>query len=600
MLTRRSALATTAAALLAAGVRPAVAHTAAPVEDQGPALDAFFEQSFERRLDRSPQLAASLGDPRNAGAWDDPSLEFAAQSDAIALEEADRLRNEFDLAALDPARALSAALFLDQAERVRASAPFRQHSYHFNQMFGAQSRLPAFLINQHRVRERADAEAYIERLEGFGAVMDALVARTEAAAAAGISPPRFVYDYVTSDCRNVLADNPLIGDFAAKVDALDLREGAKRRLKSRAERAIARSVAPAYERALEALTGLQARARDTDGVWDLPDGEAYYAERLANQTTTTMTADEVHELGLSEVARIQGEMRTIMATVGFGGDLPDFYRFMETDERFYLPGTPEGKAEYITRAKAALDQMSARAPEFFNRLPRAGFEVRPVEAFREQSAGLAFYQRPSADGARPGIYYANTYDMRALPLYQLEALAYHEAIPGHHFQIALQQELEGVPRFRRFGGYTAYSEGWALYCELLAKEMGFYQDPYSDFGRLTLEVRRAIRLVVDTGLHAKRWPRSQAIQYILDNQPGGEDQARKDIDRYIVMPGQATAYKIGMNTILDLRSEAKAAMGEAIDSRRIFDIRAFHDVVLSEGAMPLNMLAERVRAFAGV
>jgi uncharacterized protein (DUF885 family) len=219
--------------------------------------------------------------------------------------------------------------------------------------------------------------------------------------------------------------------------------------------------------------------------------------------------------------------------------------------------------------------------------------VRAVEAFREQSAGLAFYQRPSADGSRPGVYYANTVDMRALPLYQLEALAFHEGIPGHHFQIALQQELDGLPRFRRFGGgFTAYSEGWALYCELLAKEMGFYTDPYSDFGRLTLELRRAIRLVVDTGLHAKRWPREQAIRYVLENQPGEEAQARRDIDRYIVMPGQATAYLIGSLEIQRLRREAQTRMGDR------FSIAGFHDVVLSSGAVPLDVLEDMVSAWS--
>jgi uncharacterized protein (DUF885 family) len=266
---------------------------------------------------------------------------------------------------------------------------------------------------------------------------------------------------------------------------------------------------------------------------------------------------------------------------------------MESEPRFYEAQSDEGKASYVRKATAAIDAMRLKLPEYFIQLPKAQIEVRAVEAYRENGAGLAFYERPAADGSRPGVYYCNTSDMKALPLYQLEALAYHEGIPGHHMQIAIAQELEGVPRFRRFGGgYTAYSEGWGLYTERLAREMGFYTDPYSDFGRLTLELRRAIRLVVDTGLHHKRWPRQQAVDYILANQPGGEEQARKDIDRYIVMPGQATAYMIGQMEILRLREAARQAMGAR------FDIRGFHSTVLSEGAVPLDILAERVRAWS--
>jgi uncharacterized protein (DUF885 family) len=385
----------------------------------------------------------------------------------------------------------------------------------------------------------------------------------------------------------------LRADFAAKVAGLGLSEADTQRLIAAADAALQASVLPAYQEAIRVLTAQQTSAGTDDGVWRLPNGDAYYAERLATQTTTALTADEIHQIGLDNVARIHSEMQGIMRQVGFAGSLSDFFTFMETDPQFYLPQNDEGKAAYIARAGAAIAAMQERVPAFFNQTPRASMVVRAVEAFREQSAGLAFYQRPSADGSRPGVYYANTVDMRALPLYQLEALAFHEGIPGHHFQIALQQELDGLPRFRRFGGgFTAYSEGWALYCELLAKEMGFYTDPYSDFGRLTLELRRAIRLVVDTGLHAKRWPREQAIRYVLENQPGEEAQARRDIDRYIVMPGQATAYLIGSLEIQRLRREAQTRMGDR------FSIAGFHDVVLSSGAVPLDVLEDMVSAWS--
>ncbi|OYW86294.1 MAG: hypothetical protein B7Z22_06890, partial [Hyphomonas sp. 32-62-5] len=286
-----------------------------------------------------------------------------------------------------------------------------------------------------------------------------------------------------------------------------------------------------------------------------------------------------------------GEMAAIMQQVGFEGDLQDFFQFMRTDPRFYKPETPEGREEYLAEARAAIARMEADLPNLFNTFPKAGLIVQAVEPFREKSAGKAFYNRPAPDGSRPGIYYANLYRMADMPTYQLEALAFHEGIPGHHMQIAIAQELEGIPSFRKYGGYTAYSEGWGLYTELLPKELGYYADPYSDFGRLAMEIWRAARLVVDTGLHSKQWTREQAVQYLLENTPNPEGDARKAIDRYIVMPGQATAYKIGMIKIVELRERAKTELGEA------FDIRDFHDVVLKNGAVPLAILEENVDAW---
>lgn len=599
MLTRRTFLTSSSAAALAAC---ATGPGGQPQTGPNPALAAFFEAAFETELDASPQFATAVGDKRNYGRWDDPSVAADEARDRRIADAVAALRAQFDPAALaDPQDKLSFALFEKRLARAQAQAPFRLHSYSFNQMFGVQSAIPSFLINQHRVSSLADAEAYVSRLEGVQAYLGGALARSREAQAQGVLPPRFVYDYVLSDCANVIAgapfadgpDSPLRADFAAKVASLGLSEADTQRLIAAADAALQASVLPAYQEAIRVLTAQQTSAGTDDGVWRLPNGDAYYAERLATQTTTALTADEIHQIGLDNVARIHSEMQGIMRQVGFAGSLSDFFTFMETDPQFYLPQTDEGKAAYIARAGAAIAAMQERVPAFFNQTPRASMVVRAVEAFREQSAGLAFYQRPSADGSRPGVYYANTVDMRALPLYQLEALAFHEGIPGHHFQIALQQELDGLPRFRRFGGgFTAYSEGWALYCELLAKEMGFYTDPYSDFGRLTLELRRAIRLVVDTGLHAKRWPREQAIRYVLENQPGEEAQARRDIDRYIVMPGQATAYLIGSLEIQRLRREAQTRMGDR------FSIAGFHDVVLSSGAVPLDVLEDMVSAWS--
>lgn len=301
-----------------------------------------------------------------------------------------------------------------------------------------------------------------------------------------------------------------------------------------------------------------------------------------------MTANEIHEVGLSEVARIHDEMRAIMKKVEFKGDLQAFFEFMRTDKQFYYPDTTEGKERYLSEATALIDDMKSRLDKLFLVKPKADLIVKAVEAFREKSAGKAFYQQPAPDGSRPGTYYANLYRMSDMPTYQMAALAYHEGIPGHHMQIAIAQELEGIPTFRKFGRYTAYVEGWGLYSEMIPKEIGLYQDPYSDFGRLAMELWRACRLVVDTGIHAKKWTRQQGIDYYVNNTPNPATDAVKMVERHIVMPSQATAYKIGMLKIVELREGPKAKLGGK------FSLPEFHDVVLKNGAVPLSVLEDLV------
>jgi uncharacterized protein (DUF885 family) len=606
MLSRRHLITTSAAAGLGAcaGVpggasgtpgtaAPSVIESAAP-DGRAALLAEFFERVFDGNLSRYPELATSLGDKRGYDRWDDDSPAAEAADLARQVTTNQTLQRLAAPLALNPQDRLSVQLFGKQTDRAVAAARFTGHTYLFNQMFGTHTSIPTFLANQHAVATLEDAQAYITRLEGVGRKLDTHRLRSEASAAAGLTPPKHIYDYVLSDCRNLLAgapfgdgatDAPMWASAQAKINGLTVDDATKSRLKAQARSVLLSSVKPAYERLITSLESQQASARTTDGVWALRDGEAYYAERLANQTTTSLTANEVHQIGLDAVARIHGEMGAIMRRVGFTGTRDAFFDDLESNPRFFVDDTPEGKARYMREATALIDTMRTRLPEVFNVQPRAPMEVRAVEAFRERSAGLAFYQRPTPDGSRPGIYYINTYNVKAIPTYQMEALAYHEGIPGHHMQIAIAQELEGIPRFRKFGGFTAYSEGWGLYSELLPKEMGFYSDPYSDFGRLTLELRRAIRLVVDTGLHAKRWPRQQAVDYILANQPGDLPSAERDIDRYIVMPGQATAYLIGQMEILRLREAARTRL------RGRFDIRQFHDVVLTNGAVPLDVLA---------
>ena len=546
-----------------------------------------------------------LGIKDDYGQWDDVSDAHALGDLELQRAIVAEMKATFEYDRLDPQAKLSWRLAEYELSQAEAAFPFRDHAYVFNQMFGVQSGIPAFLVNQHKVASLSDAEAYISRLEGIPAYLGQNVANAQASAAKGILPPRFVYDYVLSDSRGVITgypfvdegeDSPLLEDFRKKVTALvdaeTITQDEAETLLARAADALRDGVGPAYEAAIVELEAQTSVATTDDGAWKLPDADAYYAMRLKQITTTVMTADEIHELGLAEVARIQNEMRGIMKQVGFDGTLEEFFEFTRTDPQFFKPNTDEGRSEYLTEATAAIDAMREDLPTVFKTFPKADLIVKAVEPFREQSAGKAFYSRPAPDGSRPGTYYANLYRMQDMPTYQLQALAFHEGIPGHHMQIAMAQELEGIPSFRKYGGYTAYTEGWGLYSELLPKEMGYYSDPYDDFGRLAMEIWRAARLVVDTGIHDRKWTREEAVQYLLENTPNPEGDCQKAIDRYIVMPGQATAYKIGMLKIVDLREMAKAELGDA------FDIRDFHDVVLRDGAVPLAILEQSVLAWA--
>lgn len=588
------------------------APTAAPTAETTDArASAFFERAFDERVAASPEFAAQLGQRLRYSEWTPLTEAERAASLARTQRQLEELERSIDRNDLSAQGRLSYDIFTANARRNLAGAQWQYHGYVFDQMNGLQSRIPAFLINTHRVETVADAEAYIARLEGVSRRVDEAIAWATESERRGVLPPKFVFPYVVSDARNVITgapfgdasaagaagaavagDSPLWADIKAKVSALGSADEATRtRLLSAAERALRGSVGPAYQRIIAYAEAAERRAGTDDGIWRLPEGARYYDHLLAGYTTTSMTAEQIHAVGLAEVARIEGEMRAIMQQVGFQGSLPEFFEAVRKDPRFYYPDTPEGKAAYLAEATRVIDDMRTRLPQLFRTMPKAPMIVKAVEPFRERSAGKAFYQSPSADGKRPGIYYANLYRMADMPKYELPALAYHEGIPGHHMQLAIAGELEELPRFRRFGGFTAYSEGWGLYTERLPKELGLYADPYEDFGRLTMEMTRAVRLVVDTGLHAKRWTREQVIQYHLEKLPMTRDAATKATERYIVMPGQATAYTVGMLKILELRASAKTALGPR------FDIRDFHDVVLRSGALPLDLLEQQVDAW---
>ncbi|MBL4869397.1 MAG: DUF885 domain-containing protein [Robiginitomaculum sp.] len=566
---------------------------------QNEKLDVWFEKVFMDSVGHYPQFLTQLGIKTDYDKWNNPSKAFFLERLDEDRANLEHLKSSYNIADLDENHALSYRLFVESVEDDLATAKYWDYGYTFNQMFGVQSGIPTFMINQHRIGSVEDAEAYIARLNGVKSYMDEHLKNAKTSASKGIMPPLYVYDHVLRDARNIIKGAPfdegdystLLTDFEGKVKKLDLSDEQEQALFKGAITALLTSFKPAYEGLIAEMESQQSRASTDDGVWKLPDGVAYYKSRLKQMTTTDMTATEIHNLGLSEVERIHTEMRTIMKTVGFKGSLQEFFVHLKTDPAQIYEDSDAGRAAYLTRAEEIINTMKTRLDDVFMVKPKADLVVKQVEAFREKSAGKAFYNRPAPDGSRPGMYYANLYEITDMPKYQMEALAYHEGIPGHHMQIAIQQELENIPKFRKFSGITAYSEGWGLYSEFLPKEMGFYQDPYSDFGRLAMELWRAARLVVDTGIHDKKWSREQAIKYLTDNTPNPENDCIKAIERYIVMPGQATAYKIGMLKILSLREDAKTRLGDK------FDIREYHNVIIASGPVPLNIMEERVEAW---
>ena len=563
--------------------------------------NAFFDRVFDEGVDRSPLAQGYLGLKKDHDKWDDFSEANRAEELAITVRELAALQREIRFDLLDEQAQMSYRLFVAQSERQIEGWKWRNHEYVFTQMDGQHTDAPAFLINFHAVDNVADARAYLARLRAMPAMFEPLIARAEAQAAKGILPPRFVFPILIESCRDLISGAPfedkdaksaLLEDFEKKTAALaDADEATKAELVAGARAALRESVKPAYERLIALFEAQEKMATDDDGVWKLPEGRDYYDFMLRQHTTTALTADEIHELGLREVARIHAGMMEIARKTGFQGDLAAFLKFMRDDPQFSFPTTDEGRAAYIERATGMIKAMEARLDEFFGVKPKAGLIVKRVEPFREKGAAAASYEQPSADGSRPGIYYINTLDMRALAIWEMETLAHHEAIPGHHMQIAIAQELENMPKFRKFGGYTAYLEGWALYAEFFPKEFGFYQDPYQDFGRLSDELLRAVRLVVDTGVHAKKWTRRQVMDYFAANTAASEREVFSETNRYIVWPGQACSYKVGMLRILELREQAKQELGAK------FDLRAYHDLVLKNGALPLDLLEENVRAW---
>ena len=565
--------------------------------DDSEKLSKFLERAFSEIGARSPMFEARLNIRDQYDKWDDLSDAYAAETKVLLQRLQSEMRELVDRESLSPADRLNYDLFLNDTQNRIDVIDWRDYGYPVEQMYGWQSRVPAFLIGFHKIDTVEDANAYIARLEGIDETLGQAIELMHKRAGMGVIPPKFVFAHVLSDCRNVIKGRPfedgehdstLLFDFREKLDDIELDDAQKVDLINRATRALDDDVRRGYTRMIDAVTAMEAKATTDDGVWKFENGGAYYEHCLKYMTTTEMTPDQIHELGLSEVARIHAEMREIVKAVEFDGTLQEFFVHMRTSPEFYFEESSEGREAYLAGATEIINNMRDQLDMLFGRKPKAEIVVKAVEPFREKSAGKAFYESPAPDGSRPGTYYANLYQMSDMPTYQMEALAYHEGIPGHHMQRAISIEMEDLPTFRKYARYTAYTEGWALYTEYLPKEYGFYKDPYSDFGRLAMELWRACRLVVDTGMHDRKWTREKAIDYLKENTPNPEGDVVKAIERYIVMPGQATAYKIGMIKILELRESAKRELGDQ------FDIRAFHDLVLGCGPVPLTILEQQV------
>lgn len=555
----------------------------------------FLEGSYALEMERLPFTASYRGKETKPGQWNPVSESFQEETRQINEMKLKQLA-QFDRSALSRPLQRSYDLYRINLQRLLDKDNFRHHLFIIQQFKGPHTKAASNLINVHTITTVADAEAYIARLNNIGLWFDQVIEQMSIRQSKGMLLTDWQYPQIIQSAKNVISGQPfneredssIWADFNAKISKLELTDKKRETLQLNAQEALLDVVKPAYLRLIDALQKQQPFASSGDGVWRFKGGDAFYAERLRWFTTTDLSAEQIHTLGLEEVARIHTAMIAIKDQLSFDGSLADFFVFMREDPQFYYPATPQGRAEYLADAVEIIKTMERRLPDMFDLLPKADLLVKRVEAFREQSAGKAFYQSPAADGSRPGIYYANLYNLADMPKYQMEAMAYHEGIPGHHMQRAIAVELTSVPEFQKYAQFTAYTEGWGLYSEYLPKEMGFYQDPYSDFGRLAMELWRACRLVVDTGIHSKRWTRKQAVDYLIANTPNSKNDANKAIERYIAMPGQATAYMVGKLKIIALRDKAKALLGEK------FSLSQFHDVVLEDGPVPLSMLEEKV------
>lgn len=564
-------------------------------------IEVFFNRTFLRFVLDDPELLSNLRLLESVGIKGHQSKltdVSPAREDRLFAHTRSELEtlHRYDRARLDTGTQLSYDVldyFLtDAAEGER----WRWHNYPVNQLFGVQNQLPTFLLTIHQVSDRRDAEDYVVRLNAVPLKFSQLIEGLKVREQKGVIPPRFVIEKVLAEMREFVAKpadgNDLYVQFADKLGKVGIAEDARGTLLAAAKTAIEQSVYPAYRGLIAYEESLLPKAQGNHGVWALPEGDAFYAYAVRNQTTTRLTPEDVHRTGLAEVARIETEMDAILRGQGLadGSIGARVQQLSKRPEQLY-PNDDEGRAQVLRDYQAIIDEIDRGMPAAFNLRPTQGVKVERIPVFKEATSAGAYYNPPAFDGSRPGIFYANLRDLGEVAKFGMRTLAYHEAIPGHHFQIAIAQRIEGVPFFRKVLPFTAYNEGWALYAEQLAWELGYQKQPLDNLGRLQAEMFRSVRLVVDSGLHYQRWTREQAIDYMREKTGMGEKEVTAEIERYLVMPAQALAYKTGMLTILRLRQKAQAELGPS------FDLKAFHDVVLGGGALPLPVLERQVDAW---
>ena len=557
----------------------------------------FFESVFQDTVLESPEFQASLGYKSNYDKWDDITWQASRQRAYRAKDDLAYLEKNIDFDKLDESSKISYRLMVKRLQRTIDNDNFIFHNYLITHRGGKHSSIPSFLINYHRIDEEQDVKDYISRLRNVEPLMDDLILQLKLRQDVKKVAPAFVFPQAIKTSENIISGYPfeetkkqnvIYEDFMKKLNVLEMSDAMKLRYQSDMEAVLVGIVNYSYRKLIDFLKEQQKLADNNHGVWKFEDGAEYYQHTLDGYTTLGLTAEEIHAIGLSEVERIHGEIYEIMEKVNFEGTLQEFFNFMREDDQFYYPEGPKGRQMYLDQVQVVVDTLSNRIEELFYGLPSIPLQVKAVEAYREASAGIAFYQRGQADGSRPGTYYANLYRMRDMPIYKLENLAYHEAIPGHHMQISIQLEVEDMPSFRKYGGYSVFAEGWALYSETLPKEIGLYKDPYSDFGRLSGELWRACRLVVDTGVHHYKWTREEGIDYYMNNTANPEGDCIGMVERHIVWPGQAVSYKIGMIKVQELRAYAEKELGNK------FSLQGFHDVVLKNGSVTMDILEDIV------
>lgn len=574
-----------ASALLILLPLPAIA--AEPKEsDAGKALNAFFEAEWDYEMEQSPVRASFMGDRRWNDRWGDQSLEAIRKREAHATEALARLK-KFDRAKLSPAEQLNYDLFQKDLETDIEGSKFCTYLMPITQRGGLQTLDE--LGERLRFETLKDYEDWIARLRAFPTLMDQSMALMQEGAREKVIWPKIVLSRVPAQIDKQLVskpeESPFFKPFTKFPDAISPAD--RERLSKAGQEAIAAGVLPSFQKLRKYFDEYLTAAPEQVGVWQMPKGAEFYAHLTRRFTTTDLTPQQIHEKGLSEVARIKAEMQTIMEKVGFKGTLPEFFTKLRTHSEFFYK-TPE---ELLEAYRALSKRIDPNLVKVFKTLPRMPYGVTPIPDKIAPDTTTAYYNQPAADGSRAGVYFVNLYKPETRPKWEMMALSLHEAVPGHHLQIALAQELGEMPKFRRYSGFTAFVEGWGLYAESLGQDMGLYDDPYAKFGQLTYEMWRAVRLVVDTGMHDKKWDRQRAIDFFMENAPKAENDIVNEIDRYISMPGQALAYKIGELKIKELRERSRREIGEG------FDVREFHDAVLLSGAVPLDVLERNVVAW---